>query len=150
MKRSTRSFAKEASNLYQSIRQQLNRYAPAAVLAVVSVLAFTQPSDAKIVYTPANVLIWANSLKNYGYYNLDLNHDGVTDFLFTVQDDFRLGFCWGRAEADVSGNGVVGAPLNKGAQIGHGQSFVGGKRSWPGMKVRCTSVLNLMAVPGTE
>lgn len=48
MKRSTASFARKASNLYQSIRRQLCGYAVAAVVAVVSVLALTQPSEAKI------------------------------------------------------------------------------------------------------
>jgi hypothetical protein len=130
MKRSTKSFAKKASNLYQSIHQQLRVYAGATVVALVSVLALTPPSEAKIVYTPANVLVMCH----FGCsppYNLDLNHDGVTDFVFTVSDDFRFMFCTGRAEADefpdVSGNGVVGTPLNKGAQIGHGQSFFGGE-----------------------
>jgi len=74
MKRSIKSFAKEASNLYQSIHQQLSVYALAGVVAVVSVLALAPLSEAKIVYTPANVVI-ENST-----YNLDLNDDGIVDF----------------------------------------------------------------------
>jgi hypothetical protein len=79
MQRSTNSFAKKAFNLYQSIHQQLSVHAIAVtVVALVTVLALTQPSEAKIVYTPANIGIGANQK-----YNLDLNHDGVTDF--TIQ-----------------------------------------------------------------
>ena len=127
MIRSTRSFAKKASNLYQSMPQQLNRYALAAVAAVVSVLAFTQPSEAKIVYTKVNIRIGTNQC-----YNLDLNHDGVTDFV--IQNNF-----YGRedcskwiiyvAELPTLGNGAVDSPpaaLNRGAQIGHGQPFYEG------------------------
>ena len=79
MKRSNRSFAKTASNLYQSIHQQLSVYAGAAVVAVVSVLALTQPSEAKIVYTHANVVLWCQHTRCTQQYNLDLNHDGVAD-----------------------------------------------------------------------
>jgi hypothetical protein len=129
MKRSIRSFAKKASNLYPSIYQQLSVYAVAAVVALVSVLALAQPSEAKIVYTPADVVIMCHISCNPPY-NLDLNHDGVADFIFTVSSDFRFGFCGGRAEADelpIGGNAVVGAPLKKGAQIGRGQDFGGGE-----------------------
>ena len=82
MKGSIKSFAQKASDLYRSIHQQLTTYAGAAVVAVLSVLAFTQPSEAKIVYTPAKV-----SLYNNGQYKLDLNHDRIVDF--TLQEVFE-------------------------------------------------------------
>lgn len=47
----------------------------AAVIAVAIVTVFSLPAVAEIVYTPVQVSIPAN-----GYYSLDLNHDGITDF----------------------------------------------------------------------
>jgi hypothetical protein len=138
MKGSTRSFAKKASNLYQSIHQQLSVYAGAAVVAVVSVLALTQPSEAKIVYTPANVVLtcFPRIHNSCSYiYSLDLDHDGVTDFTIDyTRHTSPPPFCAdSRAvyEFPIEGNGVLGkspAALNEGAQIGHGQSFYGGER----------------------
>jgi hypothetical protein len=128
MKRSTRSFSK-ASNLYQSIHQQLSVYAGAAVVAVVSVLALTQPSEAEIVYTPASVAIGKS-------YKLDLKNDGVTDF--TIQNTFSwTNQCTHYAslsELPASGNAVVpyndidgsfAAALLKNAPIGRGQQLGG-------------------------
>jgi hypothetical protein len=155
MKRPTKSFAK-ISNLYQSIHQQLNMCAVVAVVAVVSVL--TQPSEAKIVYTPANVVI-ENST-----YNLDLNNDGIVDFSIPEgnSDD---GGCLPHGGIRVflnatawHGNGIVGstglpivgfppppaAALSTGAPIGPKRMYLGlstmafGEHGWfrifpPGM-----------------
>ncbi|HSZ02705.1 MAG TPA: hypothetical protein VK788_24635 [Terriglobales bacterium] len=63
-----------------STRHQLNMYAVAAGAAGVGMLALAQPSEAKIVYTPANVQI-------VGKMNLDLNHDGIPDFEFCAFGD---------------------------------------------------------------
>jgi hypothetical protein len=63
-----------------SIHHRLNMYAVAAGAAGVGMLALAQPSEAKIIYTPANVQI-------VGKVNLDLNHDGITDFQFCVFGD---------------------------------------------------------------
>jgi hypothetical protein len=60
-------------------------YAVAAVVALVSVFAWTQPSEAKIVYTHANVVLSCETNFCDQQYNLDLNHDGVTDFTITVK-----------------------------------------------------------------
>jgi hypothetical protein len=128
MKRSTRSFAKKATNLSESVHQQLNKYALAAVVAVVSVLALRQPSEAKIVYTPVNIRIAPHQ-----YYNLDLNHDGVTDF--TISNGFG-GICSkfiAVSELPAYGNSVISngtfpAALMQGALIGHGQSFFEGSQ----------------------
>jgi hypothetical protein len=137
MKRSIKSFAKKAFNLYQSIHQQLSVYAGAAVVAVVSVLALTQPSEAEIVYTHANVVISCTPVNGRcgRTYNLDLDHDGVTDFTIEYEatystvppcDDSRY-----VTELPASGNGAIGGPfsaaaLTQGAPIGHGQQFQGG------------------------
>ena len=47
-------------NLSDSLYQHLHMYALAASAAGVSLLAMAQPSEAEIVYTPANVTIGTN------------------------------------------------------------------------------------------
>jgi hypothetical protein len=76
MKRSSRRCM--PATLSESLHHQLNAYALAASAAGVGVgvLALVQPSEAKIVYTATHHVIEQNSR-----YNLDLNHDGKTDFL---------------------------------------------------------------------
>jgi hypothetical protein len=61
----------------KSIGQQLNTYALTASAAGVGALALAQPAEAKIVYTPAHVQI-----PFCDTFNLDLNHDGISDFTF--------------------------------------------------------------------
>jgi hypothetical protein len=133
MKRSIKSFAKKASNLSESIYQQLSVYAVAAVVAVVSVLALAPPSQAKIVYTHANVVLSCPHSHCQQEYNLDLNHDGVTDFTITVFIGPGSPPCDGSsgvAELPASGNRAIGsggyaAALMQGAPIGHSQQFQG-------------------------
>jgi hypothetical protein len=73
MKRTSR----KPSDLSESLHRQLNAYALAASAAGVGVLALTQPSEAKIVYTRAHIKIPENTSVP-----LDLNHDGVRDLSF--------------------------------------------------------------------
>jgi hypothetical protein len=63
------------SQLPASTLHRLNMYATAAGAAGVSVLALGS-AEAKIVYTPADV-----KLQGTANYHIDLNHDGVSDFL---------------------------------------------------------------------
>jgi hypothetical protein len=125
MKSSKAGSCKAASSLPESIHEHLNMYAIAAGAAGVGILALAQPAEAKIVYTPANVKIVVNH-----QYNLDLNHDGVTDF--TIENPFRFHIDRLYASA-AAGNGVVGgkngwagwaAALDRGAQIGSVQTFI--------------------------
>jgi hypothetical protein len=90
----------------------------------------SEPADAKIVYTPANV-----SIHNGGtsYFNFDLNHDGVADVGFSQHcwaDSWGNG-CWLFAKP-ATGNGVEGvikssygwaAALKAGAVIGAADQF---------------------------
>jgi len=69
-------------------------YALAASAAGVGALALARPSEAEIVYRPAQVTIRINKT-----IPLDLNHDGKTDF--------RLPNVWGTAEA--TGVGALNA-----------------------------------------
>jgi hypothetical protein len=129
MKLSYKSFTKKASNLYQSIHQQLSVYAFAAV--VISLLVLSKPSEARIVYTPTHVNV--NSP-----YNLDLNHDGITDFtlgqIHSRKSSLPCSLSYDNvsdelADGVAKGNGVVGNPsgfaaaLNSGVEIGASQRF---------------------------
>src|SRR5689334_6169667 len=62
-------------NLSEPISRQLNMYALAASAAGVGVLALSQASDAKIVYTKTHRVIKLDQ-----HYDIDLNHDGIADF----------------------------------------------------------------------
>jgi hypothetical protein len=125
-------FSGTASNLCESVHQQLSMCACAAVVAVVSVLALAPPSQAKIVYTHANVVLSCPNSRCEQEYNLDLNHDGVTDFTISVVWDVGLDCDSARiaGELPASGNGATGnggyaAALMRGAPIGNSQQFQG-------------------------
>ncbi len=113
---------RKPSRLSESLQRHLNAYALAASAAGVGMLALSQPTEGKIVYTPAHKHIGAN--KKIG---LDLNHDSRVDFVFTdtqhISSAFWTDVLW------VSGgskNGVVGwyatrtyaSALNSGVRIG--------------------------------
>src|SRR5579872_3742663 len=78
MKRSPQT-GKTPLKLSKSIGHQLNMYALTAGAAGVGTLAISPPAEARIVYTPAHVVIH----RGYpGTALLDLNHDGKADFQF--------------------------------------------------------------------
>jgi hypothetical protein len=114
---------KTASSLSESIHQQLNMYAIAAGAAGVGVLALAQPSEAKIIYTPANVRI--DVFQDYG---IDFSHDGTPDVVIRV-GCFYGGKCFLHADP-AKGNGIeesgafgYAAALKAGANIGHTKQF---------------------------
>src|SRR5580704_11058437 len=76
---SRRSRPRRPASLSESVRQQLSVYALAASAAGVGVLALAQPAEGRIVYTKAH-----HSIGRGSSYNLDLNHDGITDFTISV------------------------------------------------------------------
>ena len=63
-------------------QQQLNSYALAAAAAGVRVLALTQPSEAKIIYTPSHHVI-----ADRHSYRLDFTGSGITDL--TIQNKYH-------------------------------------------------------------
>lgn len=87
---------RRTADLSDSTHQQLNMYAVAAAAAGVGMLALSQPSEAKIVYTPANAQIGGR----VGKLNLDLNHDGITDFEFCVATNYQ--YCPGQPDRRTS------------------------------------------------
>jgi hypothetical protein len=75
------------SSSSDSFHQRLNMYALAASAAGVGVLAMTQPSEARIVYTPTH-----KNIAPSRDVPLNLNHDGKMDFSF--HDSFSCtSFC---------------------------------------------------------
>jgi hypothetical protein len=73
--------------LAAGLERSLSAYASAAA-AGVSLAAMAAPAEAKIIYTPADTPI-------NGYVSIDLNHDGIADFLFIAASN--LGCCGGGA-----------------------------------------------------
>jgi hypothetical protein len=69
-----------ASPLPDSINQQLGMYALAAGATGVGLLALAQPAQGKIIYTSTH-----KTIRVHQHYNLDLNHDGITDFTIQIQ-----------------------------------------------------------------
>jgi hypothetical protein len=109
------------AHLSDSIQERLSTYALAASVAGVSLLALAAPSDAEIVYSPADASIHPGQTKL-----LDLNHDGIADFEF--QDRFyNTSFGGGRGWLSVSpananneiwGHSVYGMQLASALQAG--------------------------------
>jgi len=130
--------SKTPCSISDSLHRQLNWYALAASAAGVGALALAQPAEAKIVYTPTHVVI-------DDFYYLDLNHDGVPDFVFASWTNCGppTSGCWisfsiaspirGKnaiAEYYKSGRWCAYA-LQKGASIGSKRVFQGAADMWP-------------------
>ena len=111
---------KPSANLAESVCQQLNSYALAASAAGVGVLALAQPAGARIVYTPADVKITK--------FHLDLNHDGVDDFLLQsstkfvsqTSETFHLNVSPSNRQNRVWGKGNYASALRAGVRVGGG------------------------------
>jgi hypothetical protein len=143
------------SSLSESINQQLKMYALAAGAAGVGALALAQPSEAKIVYTPANKII-----PNKVVVNLDLNHDGSPDFYFyfsaTIFRGHRPPSPFGGAELwitpvqegnQISGTGTLrklpnASALPTGARIGSRRKFSPGKHLMATTNYGCSTTCN--------
>jgi hypothetical protein len=92
------------SKLPDSVKQHLNMYALAAGAAGVSVMALAQPSEAKIVYRPAHIIIGPN-----GSYNLDLNDDEIADFTFRNINARHAFYRDNLGVIPAQGNGIEGS-----------------------------------------
>lgn len=133
MARSRRTEA--ASRLAQSTEERLRLYVLGVSGASVSVLALASPAAAGIVFTPAHVVL------TYGDFSIDLNHDGVTDFLLIDNGRYKTMFTTSCTFCgqylNVEGSGEVVARNNRvsalvaGAVIGSTDSFQNATR--PGL-----------------
>ncbi len=108
-----------------SLHKRLDLYALAASTAGVSFLALGgQSAEAEIIYTPTNQTIGVNSS-----FNLDLNHDGITDFQLWNKYSFRnaieakLGIKPMAAANRIAGNSEFTAALPGGVPIGGSARF---------------------------
>jgi len=113
-----------SKGISESFHNRLDLYALAASTAGVSLLALGQPAEAEIVYTPTNQKIGVNSS-----FNLDLNHDGITDFQIWNKYSFRnaieakLGVKPMLAANRIAGNSEYAAALPGGVPIGGSVRF---------------------------
>ncbi len=113
MKRFPR-FPKTPARLPESVHCQLNMYALAAGAAGVGLLALASPVEAKIVYTPAHRVIGPN----HGY-NVDLNHDKITDFTIVNHVSACTDFCFFELrQYPAGGNSAVGYTVGSGQFLG--------------------------------
>jgi len=111
------STSRQPSNLNEWLDKRLLTHMAAAGAAGVSVLAMTQPANAKVVYTPADrPLTW------HGSDFLDLNNDGIPDFGFHVSG---LGQSFSYFVVAFKVNRIMsnGVPLAAGVSVGPGESF---------------------------
>jgi hypothetical protein len=117
------------SKLSESVQQQVNRYAVAAIAAGVGVMALAEPSDAEIVYTPVYKVIKGDTT-----YELDLNHDGITDFTFKNSTDASTFTRINMHVTAPAGNSVAGFKqivTNSGAYVWCASKFGAGKGIGP-------------------
>jgi hypothetical protein len=136
---------RKPASFSQSVHHRLNMYALAASAAGVGLLVLTPPAEAKIVYTKTHQVIrWK------GIYNLDLNHDGIVDFVIQQAFGFASGtiFAYQLAAQGAMGNAVAGSvnthnpfhsarwygsALKPGAQVGPHRRFVHGGKNGEAM-----------------
>jgi hypothetical protein len=131
MKSSVRP-SRTSSTLPDSLHHRLNAYAMAASAAGVAVLAGALPAEAKVIYTPISVQI-----APHHHFLLDLNHDGIADFVITnnVFQSIDIGGRTLLAKPLVANNAVAGvkgfintlyaSAFKAGATIGPAQPFSG-------------------------
>lgn len=84
-----------SSTLSESVLRQLDMYALAASAAGVGLLALVQAAEARVVYTPTHQVIHRG-----GRLGLDLNHDGVVDFIIDHSSGCSSSGCSARLIAD--------------------------------------------------
>jgi hypothetical protein len=105
----------------------LNLYSISAIAAGVGLLAVVAPAEGKVVVTHKTIQIPANHP-----ISIDLNHDGISDFQFSLRSD--LSACGGYGSlltkqalgnAVVGGSGNFASALTRGAKIGPSARFTG-------------------------
>jgi hypothetical protein len=108
-------------------------YTLTATAAGVGILALTQSAEAKIIYTPAHV-----NFTQFPPVTLDVNHDGIGDFVLALGGDANTSYAWQYAfvyaprsnntdEVIVTKKGgfAPAVALRAGSRIGPGRLFGG-------------------------
>lgn len=119
-------------SLLKSIDSRLKAYGMAAAAASVSVLALAEPALSKVVITNKNIPIPRCDGLGACPVKVDLNHDGIADFSFTLgyygfgQNINSRGHIVPLAGGAVVGGGPYSSasPLVRGAKIGPSAQFV--------------------------
>ena len=117
-------------SLSKSIDSRLKVYGMAAAAASVGVLALAEPAQAEVVITHKNIPIPRCDGDNCPV-KIDLNHDGIADFSFTLEYYGYGQNINGRGHiVPLTGGAVVGSgpyssalPLVRGAKIGPSAQF---------------------------
>jgi len=114
--------------LSDSLNHHLNMYVMAASAAGVGMLALTPPAEAKIVYTPAHVVLKkdTNIVRS-----IDLNHDGVKDFILIHSHAASFNFSRSGlfVEGKIASNHVMG--VNHGGAGYFASALVAGAKIGP-------------------
>jgi hypothetical protein len=114
---------RRSAPLSREIETRLRAYALAAAGSGIGLLALVQPSEAEIVYTPADVTI---TNRRGATYNLDLNGDGITDFVLGGGIDATTFYVRGLKGNELLGHRSAGSSvcyasaLKEGRIIGSG------------------------------
>jgi hypothetical protein len=115
--------SRKARQFSERLHKRWLGYAAAAGAAGVGLLATAQPARADIIYTPAQISLDGGA-------TLDLNNDGVADFVFSWRVQTVTFLYFGSAQflgvrGAQAGNGILnfGNALNKGVVIGPRGAF---------------------------
>ncbi len=119
MTRSPRS----CKTISDSVHRELNMYALAASAAGVGALALAQPANAKIVYTPAHLVVKVGDRDC-----VDINNDGKPDFCLAMSS--HEGGCFVMALGPYTHNGVAASDRGFGALPIHAGKRIGGSRNF--------------------
>ncbi|MGB9257244.1 MAG: hypothetical protein WCC25_20575 [Candidatus Korobacteraceae bacterium] len=101
------------------------------IFSILSLMVLLIPASAEVVYTPVNVSIPVNN-----FYVIDLNHDGVTDFILRseLQQDYCLGgngYAWNLGITPARGDAVVVARSYYAAALLRGVRVDGSQNLFP-------------------
>jgi hypothetical protein len=124
-------YERSALELTTGLEKRLTAYTAVAVAAGVGFLAWAAPAEAKIVYTPGNVILPTNT-----WFPIDLNHDGIADFSFFLMTHFsndsnprclevraKDNQIWGRGHGGTICGSLFAAALRPDFKVGANKSY---------------------------
>jgi hypothetical protein len=123
--------------LPDSIHHQLSMYALAASAAGVGMLALAPPAAAKIVYTPAHVIVPSHSR-----YGIDLDHDGTADISLGRGAASGATYVWASGRNGVAAeqdNTRWALAILRGGEIASSKNFVSSSSFLPALAVGSSS-----------
>src|SRR5579862_741938 len=107
--------------LSSQTEKRLCAYALAAAGSGIGLLAFAQPSEAQIIYTPADVTI---TNQRGAAYDLDVNGDGITDFVLGGGIDATTFYVHGLKGNELIGHRSAGSSVCYASAMKEGR-FIG-------------------------